>query len=247
MSGIRYTIRDLMVLMVLVALGLTALMNAGPIWASLFTGIVVVFLMFATLAALVRRGRVRAGWTGFAVFGWTYFLLTSQIFTYNINLPTKFLIDQFYNVVEPNGYLTWGPSMPWYRGPAPMYVQPALPIAPPPPTATVPLAPPIIDDENPDAPFETPSDDDDTSTEGAAVDPVADADSSRPAVLQPASPLMAPVATAAVTTFPRDYPSFSTIGHGLFTLLLAMIGIFVGRLLLAREDRAAANQVSEAA
>jgi hypothetical protein len=76
----RYKIGSLMVVIFYVALGLAAVCNprhpdSERIWASAIYTATAFFLTTGTLMAFVRRGRERAAWTGFAVFGWAYLLL----------------------------------------------------------------------------------------------------------------------------------------------------------------------------
>ena len=44
-------------------------------WASLTFGMVLLFLLGATLNAFLQPAETRAGWIGFALFGWAYLIL----------------------------------------------------------------------------------------------------------------------------------------------------------------------------
>ncbi len=59
-----------MFVMIPVAVGLAALINATQLWVDIVFHFVVVTLLFATYKAKVSAGIVGAWWTGFAAFGW---------------------------------------------------------------------------------------------------------------------------------------------------------------------------------
>ena len=60
---------------VITAVGLAALRDASEIWAGIMLTLVLLILGTAVFGAIYSRGRQRAGWLGFAVFGWGYFML----------------------------------------------------------------------------------------------------------------------------------------------------------------------------
>jgi hypothetical protein len=72
---IRYTIRDLTALVLLLGFGFVALRGATLGWATASILIALLVLCSATLGAVIRRGSSRPCWVGFAIFGWAYFLL----------------------------------------------------------------------------------------------------------------------------------------------------------------------------
>jgi hypothetical protein len=67
-------ISTLIGLVVLCAATFAALRTSSPYWASAMVSFTVLALLGSVVASL--WGRHRAGWSGFAVFGWGYFLLT---------------------------------------------------------------------------------------------------------------------------------------------------------------------------
>jgi len=71
----RFTIADLMGLVVLVAVNLAVLQGAPWAAADLAFANFLAALCLATLGVAYRRGRARAACAGFALFGWTYLLL----------------------------------------------------------------------------------------------------------------------------------------------------------------------------
>jgi hypothetical protein len=71
----RLSVRTLMVLIVGAAAGLAALRDASETWAGIMLALVLMILGTAIFGAIYNRGRRRAGWLGFAVFGWGYFML----------------------------------------------------------------------------------------------------------------------------------------------------------------------------
>jgi hypothetical protein len=70
----RLTIAALMLLIVVCAANFAALRTSSPYWASAMVSLTVLALLGSVVAGL--WGRHRAGWSGFAIFGWGYFLLT---------------------------------------------------------------------------------------------------------------------------------------------------------------------------
>jgi hypothetical protein len=70
----RLTIAALMLLVVVCAATLAALRTSSPYWAAAMVSLTVLALLGSVVAGL--WGRHRAAWSGFAIFGWGYFLLT---------------------------------------------------------------------------------------------------------------------------------------------------------------------------
>jgi hypothetical protein len=70
----RINISTLIGLVVLCAATFAALRTSSPYWASAMVSFTVLALLGSVVACLWSRHR--AGWSGFAVFGWGYFLLT---------------------------------------------------------------------------------------------------------------------------------------------------------------------------
>jgi hypothetical protein len=72
---VRFTIRGVSALVLLLGFGFAALRGATLGWATASILIALLALCSATLGAIVRRGPSRPVWVGFAIFGWAYFLL----------------------------------------------------------------------------------------------------------------------------------------------------------------------------
>jgi hypothetical protein len=72
----RFSVRNLMVLIIGAAVGLAALRNANVYWASAIAVVVGVTVAVSVIAALALRGRERYGWAGFAVFSVAYLGVT---------------------------------------------------------------------------------------------------------------------------------------------------------------------------
>jgi hypothetical protein len=75
MTRLRFSIAQMMASVLLAGFGFAALRNADAIWASASYTLAIVVIATALVGALVRKGPTRATWTGFAVFGWCYFLV----------------------------------------------------------------------------------------------------------------------------------------------------------------------------
>jgi len=67
---VRYTIRGLTALVLLLGFGFAALRGATLGWATASILTALLALCSATLGAVVRRGSSRPSWIGFAIFGW---------------------------------------------------------------------------------------------------------------------------------------------------------------------------------
>ncbi len=70
----RFTIAGLMVFVALFAMMLAALRTSSPYWASAMVSATVLILLASVIASLLSSHR--AAWSGFAIFGCGYFLLT---------------------------------------------------------------------------------------------------------------------------------------------------------------------------
>lgn len=75
MTRSRFTIAQLMTLILLVGFGFAALRNANEFWASATYTIAIVAILAALLFAFANKGKARMTSTGFAVFGWAYLLI----------------------------------------------------------------------------------------------------------------------------------------------------------------------------
>lgn len=77
MTHLRFSLAQLMAIVLYLGLGFAALRNADGLWASATFTLSIVAISTALLGALIRRGRARPAWIGFAVFGWTYLLIST--------------------------------------------------------------------------------------------------------------------------------------------------------------------------
>jgi hypothetical protein len=77
MTRLRFTLAQLMAIVLYVGFGFAALRNADEVWASATYTLSVVAISTALVAVLVQRGRARPVWIGFAAFGWTYLLIST--------------------------------------------------------------------------------------------------------------------------------------------------------------------------
>jgi hypothetical protein len=64
-----------MAIVLYLGFGFAALRNANEFWANAAYTLAVSLNALALVGALVRRGKSRAPWVGFAVFGWTCLLI----------------------------------------------------------------------------------------------------------------------------------------------------------------------------
>ena len=76
MKPFRVSIAGVMGLVVIAAVGLMGLREGKPLWASLTFGSTLLFLLGSSLNALLRPANSRAGWLGFALFGWVSLALS---------------------------------------------------------------------------------------------------------------------------------------------------------------------------
>ena len=75
MSRTRVPLSALLVVVGLMAVGFAALRVSSRLWASACFSVALLMLVVAVAELIYRRGRVRAFWGGFALFGWTYLLI----------------------------------------------------------------------------------------------------------------------------------------------------------------------------
>jgi hypothetical protein len=90
MRAVRFPIAGMMAAVLIVALGLAAVRNASPTWASVTFLSTCAVLCLAIVGIICRGETERAWWLGFALFGWGYLLLA---FWSSIELPTMVLLD----------------------------------------------------------------------------------------------------------------------------------------------------------
>jgi hypothetical protein len=87
MTRPRFTIRSLLLVIVLVAIAAAALRAADDAWDGGLLGLTLLALLTAILLAVHRADRRRAYWLGFALFGWAY-LVASLVPPIEARLPT---------------------------------------------------------------------------------------------------------------------------------------------------------------
>jgi hypothetical protein len=78
MTRLRFTLAQLMAIVLYFAFGFAALRNADKFWASAADTLAIILIAATLVGASARGGRARTPWVGFAVFGWTY-LLTAHL------------------------------------------------------------------------------------------------------------------------------------------------------------------------
>jgi hypothetical protein len=71
----RFSIRGLMVVIVLLGLAFAALRTPSRLWANVWFSMTLAALTLAIPAAAYTRGGRRAFWVGFSTCGWVYFII----------------------------------------------------------------------------------------------------------------------------------------------------------------------------
>ena len=75
MSGLRFSIANLLTAVAIIGAGLAALNSPSAYSASLLTFATMVVLLVAVLGAIYRTGETQAFWLGVALFGGSYFVV----------------------------------------------------------------------------------------------------------------------------------------------------------------------------
>lgn len=75
MTRLRFSIAQLMAVVLFVGFGFAAWRNADENWASAAYTLAFLMISVAPLCALARIGRARMAWAGFAIFGWSRLLV----------------------------------------------------------------------------------------------------------------------------------------------------------------------------
>jgi hypothetical protein len=75
----QFSIRQLLAVIVPLAVGLTAMTNPTPFWEGSVFAVTHCLLFTAIIAAIYRTKGARAFWLGFAVFGWGFYLLCTDV------------------------------------------------------------------------------------------------------------------------------------------------------------------------
>jgi hypothetical protein len=72
----RFTIGELILVVIVVAIGLAAIRSGSAVWAGAMTSIAFFAMVASILGVVLGRGMRRAYWSGFALLGWSYLLLS---------------------------------------------------------------------------------------------------------------------------------------------------------------------------
>jgi hypothetical protein len=75
MKRLRFTIGELILVVIVVAIGLAAIHSGSAIWAGVMTSIAFFVIITSILGVVFGRGMRRVYWSGFALLGWSYILL----------------------------------------------------------------------------------------------------------------------------------------------------------------------------
>jgi hypothetical protein len=76
MRRIRFTIASLLVVVLLIAVGFAALRESNDLWDSGIFTLTLGILLVSILLAVHRTASRQSFWVGFALFGWTYLVLS---------------------------------------------------------------------------------------------------------------------------------------------------------------------------
>jgi hypothetical protein len=71
----RVTIAQLILVIVVVAIGLAAIRSGSPAWSGAMLSITLFAMICSLLGIALGRGTRRVYWTGFATLGWSYLIL----------------------------------------------------------------------------------------------------------------------------------------------------------------------------
>jgi hypothetical protein len=104
MNRIRFTLAQLMAVVLYFGFGFAALRNADAFWASATYTLAIIMITGALLGAFARTGRVHTPWTGFAAFGSSYVLMT-QLPSWQLAAPGDGWIPR------PDLLIEWGLAM----------------------------------------------------------------------------------------------------------------------------------------
>jgi hypothetical protein len=72
MNGFGFSLKTLLLATSAAAIGLTALLQASPIWVDVIGLFTAMLLLTALVAAIYREGGQRAFWIGCTIFAWGY-------------------------------------------------------------------------------------------------------------------------------------------------------------------------------
>jgi hypothetical protein len=83
----RFSLKQLLIWMALIAVGCVALRSANTTWVSSLLGLTLLILGASLLFALYRDGQSRAYWIGFAMIGWLYLVVLLYGWSLDLNSP----------------------------------------------------------------------------------------------------------------------------------------------------------------
>lgn len=92
----KYSIRNLIQLVFFCGIGFAALRMATPFWDAFMVVVLVLSFSLATALAMIRTGRQRAFWIGFALFG-GFYLAATMIEDIEMRLPTTHWFAEWAN------------------------------------------------------------------------------------------------------------------------------------------------------
>jgi hypothetical protein len=112
MSRLRFSLGQLIAVVIFSGFGFTALRNTDWFWANAAYTLAFLSISFAPLGALARRGAARMVWAGFAIFGWARLLIgvLPDIHTHHFaSLPSPSLLtysgfDFLMRYLSPGGF-----------------------------------------------------------------------------------------------------------------------------------------------
>jgi len=249
----RVSLAGLMGFVLLTALGLVALKQADPLWASLTFSLAVLVLSAVALHAIFGLGRARAFWIGFATTGWIYLVGAFFLFAPDgFDSPpmlTQLGLDRLRTFLHPERVVTtidFLPTpIPWLPISAPMRLAPL---------ASIPIIPLAGSDRLAPVPgtASEPSDSELTPTlpSVSEIPSPASMPTLPPPPPAPPTPMAAAMATTSTsTTFTFSAPGtvvtgssaeaihLNQVGHSLAALLVAQAGGCYSLFLAARRDR----------
>ena len=97
MTRLRFSIAQLMGIVLYLGFGFAALRNADEFWASASYTLAMAMIAAALVGAFARNGTARMTWVGFAVFGWAYLLVARLP---DLNTPSAGQIHGPYLLIE---------------------------------------------------------------------------------------------------------------------------------------------------
>jgi hypothetical protein len=221
----RFSIRTMMALIVVFAVGLAALRNANELWARAMFLVALDVVGIAVLGAILLRGPQRAWWTGFALFSGGYLL--AVLSPVEPELPTTQVLGYVNaQVASPQSYpkpILWQKLVKMRQTPADLKrksVEPA------------------------DSDFNS----DRKKLFGTVAELQQSQGSTDPAAVSPAYYASVPFQGAnrwrAALPGAVNYNEFARVGHSLFALLSGSMGGMIALWFYARRERQEAKRLS---